>query len=263
MLIAQVTDTHILDQAEGPGPYVDHRARLAEVVERINAEDPGVNLVLLTGDLVDGGTVAENDALCQLLERLEAPVVAVPGNHDVRETFPVALLPGGRPPSDHLSWVLDDLEVRIVGLDVIEPGQPGGGLGPERAAWLREALAAAPDRPTLLALHHPPFDTGVTWMDAAGHPGAELRPILAQHPQVRRVVCGHLHRPIQTVFEHALVTVAPPTIHAVALDLAQESTPHLVVDPAGYQLHRFQDGLWVSHTRYVGTGHEPFVPDWA
>src|SRR3712207_8211914 len=54
------------------------------------------------------------------------------------------------------------------------------------------------------------------------HPGTELRPILAEHPQVRRVVCGHLHRPIQTAFEHALVTVAPPTIHAVALDLRSE-----------------------------------------
>lgn len=262
MLIAQVTDTHIVDPGVGSGPYVDHVARLAEVVARINAEDPPVDLVVLTGDLVDVGTAAEYELLRSVLAELRPPVVGLPGNHDARELFPDELLPGGRPDHAHLSWVLDAGDVLVVGLDAIDPGRPGGVLDDGRTEWLRAALAAAPERPTLLALHHPPFDTGIGWMDAAGHPGAALRPVLAEHPQVQRVICGHLHRPIETAFEHALVTVAPPTVHAVALDLAPGARPRLVVDPAGYQLHRFTDGTWISHTRYVGTGREPFTPSW-
>jgi 3',5'-cyclic-AMP phosphodiesterase len=265
VLIAQVTDTHIVDPDLGTGPHVDHVARLREVVQRINAEDPPVDLVLLTGDLVDLGTEAENRLLCQLLDDLRPPVVGVPGNHDRRETFPTRLLPDGATALGHLSWVLDAGPVRIVGLDSVDPGRPGGVLDEQRTEWLAEVLADEPRRPTMLAVHHPPFDTGIEWMDRSGHPGGRLRPLLAQHRQVERVVCGHLHRPIETRFEHAVVTVAPPTVHAVALDLAERSRPRLVVDPAGYQLHgyRQRDGLWVSHTRYIATGHQPFVPDWA
>lgn len=263
MLIAQVTDTHIVDPATGRGPYVDHVARLAEAVERIDNEEPAVDLVVLTGDLVDEGTAAENDRLLEVLTGLGPPVVGVPGNHDRRETFPDALLPGGRPGTTHLSWVLDRFEVRVVGLDTIEPGRHGGVFDDERRAWLDATLAADPERATLLLMHHPPFDTGVDWMDRQGHPGPALREVLAGHPQVRRVLCGHLHRPVATGFEHAVVSVGPSTVHHVAGDLWPGSTPRLVLDPPAYQLHRWQDGLWVTHTRYLDTGQEPFVPDWA
>lgn len=262
MLVAQVTDTHIVDPAAGRGPYVDHVERLGEAIRRINAEDPPVDLIVLTGDLVDEGTEAENRLLEDLLDEARPAMVGVPGNHDRRETFPDRLLPRGRPAHDHLSWVLDGHEVRVVGLDTTVPGRHGGTLDGERAAWLRSALAAS-DRPTLLVMHHPPFATGIDWMDREGYPGPELRRILAEHPNVGRVLCGHLHRPVQTGFEHAVVSVGLATVHHVACDLRPRSSPLLVVDPAGYQLHRWQDGLWVTHTRYIATGQEPFVPDWA
>jgi 3',5'-cyclic-AMP phosphodiesterase len=263
MLIAQVTDTHILDPEQGRGPYVDHVARLQEAVTRINAEDPPVDLVVLTGDLVDEGTEAENRLLVEVLAPLRPAVVGVPGNHDRRDTFPDDLLPGGRPSTAHLSWVLDEHPVRVVGLDTTIPGQHGGTIDPEREAWLDATLAAAPDRPTVVVMHHPPFPSGIEWMDRAGHPGPAFGQVLSRHPQVGRVLCGHLHRPIQTGLGTAVVSVAPSTIHQVALDLRPTSSPRLALDPAGYQLHRWQHGLWISHTRYLGTGQEPFVPEWA
>jgi 3',5'-cyclic-AMP phosphodiesterase len=263
ILIAQVTDTHIVDPASGRGAIVDHVDRLAEAIERINAEDPPVDLVVLTGDLTDGGGESENRLLIDLLDAFERPVVGVPGNHDRRETFPDRLLPGGRPEHGHLSWVLDDHPVRVVGLDTTEPGHHGGVFDGERRDWLEQVLAAEPDRPTMVVMHHPPFATGIEWMDREGYPGADLRAVLDDHRQVGRVVCGHLHRPVLTSFDHALVTVAPATVHQVACDLRPRSDPQLVLDPAGYQLHRWSEGLWVTHTRYIATGQEPFTPEWA
>lgn len=263
MLIAQVTDTHLLDPARGTGPYVDHAARLREAFERVDAEDPPVDLVVLTGDLVDTGSGPENELLSDVLDGLTRPVVGVPGNHDHRETFPERLLPNGRPQHEHLSWAIDDHEVRIVGLDTTIPGRHGGTLDAERAAWLDQTLAAEPHRPTLLAMHHPPFLSGIEWMDREGLPVPEVRSIVARHPQVQRIIAGHLHRPIQSGFDHAAVSVGLATVHHVECDLRPGSRPRLIVDPAGYQLHQWSQGSWVTHTRYIATGAEAFVPDWA
>ncbi|MDH7480280.1 MAG: hypothetical protein QHH02_09735, partial [Syntrophomonadaceae bacterium] len=71
-----------------------------------------------------------------------------------------------------------------------------------RLRWLDETLAQAPDTPTLMAMHHPPFQTGIAHMDAMGlrEGGEALAEVLGRHPQVRRIVCGHLHRSIVGTF---------------------------------------------------------------
>ena len=41
-------------------------------------------------------------------------------------------------------------------------------LDGEQLAWLEGVLAASPDQPTLIAMHHPPLLTGVPAWDAIG-----------------------------------------------------------------------------------------------
>ena len=61
--------------------------------------------------------------------------------------------------------------------------------------WLAEQLTDAPSRPTIVLMHHPPFTTGIRKMDAMGLDGIEaLAAVIGRHPQVERIVCGHLHR---------------------------------------------------------------------
>ena len=55
------------------------------------------------------------------------------------------------------------------------------------------AIDSAPGR-VALAMHHPPFKTGITWMDESGFEGLELfEATIREHP-VERIVCGHIHR---------------------------------------------------------------------
>lgn len=97
-----------------------------------------------------------------------------------------------------IDYVIDDFEVRLVGLDTSSPGLHGGVLEPQQLAWLDGVLAAEPDRPTIVFQHHPPFVTGVDWMDADGFPGApELADVLVGHRHVEAVVCGHMHQAIR------------------------------------------------------------------
>ena len=130
----------------------------------------------------------------------------------------------------------------------------------ERLAWLERTLAAAPDRPTLIIMHHPPFRTGITQSDTLGLEGADrLRDIVGRNPQIERLLCGHVHRSIHVRFAGTIASIAPSTAHQVALDLRQDGPSVFVMEPPGYQLHLWDEGTGlVSHTAVIGDFAGPF-----
>ena len=268
MLLAQLTDTHIVDPAASTDELlVDNNERLALAVARLNAETVRPDVVVATGDLTDHGSEVEMDLLAELLSPLEMPVLALPGNHDLRETFRAAF---DQPwASDrHLSWAVDigsdDDAIHLIGLDTILPGTHAGMFDEERQAWLGAALDAAADRPTVIAMHHPPFRTGIHWMDATGLGRMEeFVATVAGRPNVVRILCGHIHRPITTTVAGITTTIGPSPIHHVELDLDPRAPVELIDDPAGYQLHHRHDGNWVSHIRFVAPANRPVRPSWS
>jgi len=61
--------------------------------------------------------------------------------------------------------------------------------------WLDDQLSNCSDRPTFIALHHPPFRTGAPWLDSSRLQNPEaLFGILDRHPQVKLVLFGHIHQ---------------------------------------------------------------------
>ena len=113
-----------------------------------------------------------------------------------------------------MQYVVEGHPVRLIALDTLVPGQVGGLLCAERLIWLAARLEEAPARPTLIFMHHPPFVTGLQAMDAMGLEGKEeLAAVIRRHPQVERLVCGHVHRPM-TRHDH--------TGHARALRRSQQ-----------------------------------------
>lgn len=265
MLLAQLTDTHVLDPTSGEVRFVDNNGRLALAVGSLNAERPRPDLVLATGDLTNDGQPAQMAELMAQLGRLDIPVLALPGNHDDRGLMRAAFdQPWASP--ENLSWSVDVGELRIIGLDTTIPRQVPGLFDPEREAWLRSALADArtSGRPTLLAMHHPPFASGISWMDDTMLARADaFESLIRDNPQVTRILCGHLHRPVTAVVGGVATSVGLSTVHHVALSLAEHSDIEMIRDPAGYQLHRFEGGRWVTHTRYIDTDQTAFSPDWA
>jgi 3',5'-cyclic AMP phosphodiesterase CpdA len=92
-----------------------------------------------------------------------------------------------------IQYTVEDWPVRLVALDTLIPGESGGRLCAERLAWLDARLAEAPGRPTVVFMHHPPFVTGMRKMDEMGLDGTDgLAAVIRRHPQVERIVCGHL-----------------------------------------------------------------------
>lgn len=274
MLVAQITDTHILPAGKifkaplaGPLPDgdrviadIDTAAYLARAVATLNALDPRPDVTVVTGDLTDRGEIAEYENLRQLLAPLAMPVFLIPGNHDNRDGMRALFgADGYLPKQGFLQYAVEDHPLRIVALDTLVAGEHGGFLCEERLHWLDRTLAAAPGRPTLVLMHHPPFATGITYMDGHGfrNPDA-LAAVIARHPQVERIACGHLHRSIERRFAGTVAGTCPGTAHQIRLDLRPGVRLHFRFEPPGYQLHLWEDGGLVTHTAVLGDFPDPY-----
>ena len=265
LTIAQITDTHI--KARGVLAYgrVDTAAFLAASVAHINALDPLPDAVILTGDVVDAGKAEEFDHATELLAPLRPPLLPLPGNHDRRETFRAAFSRRVSLPEDgHLSYADDSLPLRLVMLDDTVPGKPHGDFTAAHRDWLDSTLAVEHEKPTLVAMHHPPFITGIDHMDVQNCRGGErLAEVLAAHPQVLALACGHLHRNILTSFAGKPTSVCPSQAHAVSLALTPDAPSSFHMDPPSLHLHRWQDdgskyGSLVTHQSFIGEIPGPY-----
>ena len=240
--LAQISDTHVRAD-DGGAAVAQLRKALAQAAEY------SVDAILMTGDLVNDEGADEYAAFAQAVADPPAPLFVMPGNHDDRARMRAALSAHRYLPArGDLSFVIDDFAVRIVAIDQIVPGQTYGSFPEERARWLDEALAKS-TRPTLVALHHPPFLTHDLLFDRIGlRDNAAFEAVIARHPQVRRIICGHHHRVVVGQVAHAPVVVAPSTswIYGLATHDGQPIAPKTAEQP-GWMLHLWTPAGFASH----------------
>ncbi len=243
-VLAQISDTHIrADDGGAAGRQLRHA--LAQ------ARHYRADAIVMTGDLANDAGAEEYVALADALADPPAPLYLMPGNHDDRDRLRAAF-PGHDylPRTGHLSFVVDSFPVRIVAFDAVSPGDTHGLVTAEGAQWLDAALAASPEKPSIVALHHPPFPTHDILFDRIGLHRADLfADVIARHRQVVRVVCGHHHRVVVGQIAHAPVVVAPSTswVYGLALQDTDKVAPRTSERP-GWMLHVWtQNGGCASH----------------
>jgi len=115
--------------------------------------------------------------------------------------------------------------------------------------------------PTIVALHHPPFTTGIGHMDKVPLDAASIRglaEVIGRHRQVERVIAGHLHRPITVRFAGTVASTCPSPAHQVALDIAPDARDDFILEPPAYQLHWWSGSQLVTHTAYIGEFPGPY-----
>lgn len=264
-LLVQLSDPHVTHPGRLISGRVDTAAALQHAVERVLQIRPRPVAVLVTGDLVDRG---HPDEYAQLRERLQPlidagmPLALLPGNHDAREPLKQAFacLQGvhcGGTGTPAIQYALDlPGPLRLVVLDSLVPGQPHGGFDDARLAQAEALLAERPAIPTIVALHHPPHPTGLAVMDAMAlqHGLDGFEALIARHPQVQRIVCGHLHRMTLGRVAHAPVVSAPSTAHQLALELAPDAPLALALETPGWLIHAWGPGLpLVTHLAQAGS----------
>ncbi len=268
MLICQLTDLHVRPAGTQANRVAETNMLTERALRAVARFRPAPDVVIISGDLTECGLDAEYALLARLLRKwLPMPVYVIPGNHDRRENLRKGLahLPGVTTDPVYVQYAIDDYPVRLVMLDTVVPGAGHGELRPEQLRFLDATLAAVPDKPTLLAMHHPPFVCGIAHMDRINlHNAAAFADLVARHRQVELIICGHHHRPIVTRVAHAIASIAPSVAHQVEMSLDPQDPGAWLFEPPAWQLHRWTpaDGI-VSHTVYVEDfpGPFPFVND--
>jgi 3',5'-cyclic AMP phosphodiesterase CpdA len=243
--VAQVSDVHIGNS--GPGEERARRvfARLARLVEPIDA-------VLVTGDIADHGAPGEYEIVRELFASLPVPVLSCPGNHDDRAAYAKIVL--GRQELDGpVNQVAAVGGVVFALCDSTVPGENGGYLADETLAWLDRVLSGAPDGvPVFVAFHHPPVELHSPFIDGMRQTGSErLAQVLAGHRNVAAVFCGHAHTAAATTFAGLPLLVSPSVISTLTLPWEGDG----IVDhepPAALAFHVLDGaGRLTTHFRVV------------
>jgi 3',5'-cyclic AMP phosphodiesterase CpdA len=250
MLVAQISDTHILSPTSDL-PAARLRADCLErCVAAVNRESP--DAVILTGDTVQHGRPDEYAWLRELLAPLQAPLFMVPGNRDdneeMRRAFSDAsFLPDTGP---FLHYAIEEFDTRLVAIDSTLAGARKGHFCEPRQAWLEATLAAQPERPTLLFIHHPPFDVGDHYVGGYRRPeeAAALQSIVERHANVIGLLCGHVHWPVSREWAGTQARIMP----SVAIDVRNGVDETEAAGRPVFMLHRLSvaEGL-SSQSRYA------------
>lgn len=218
MLVLHLSDVHVTDPVSPLARFANGEERLRMVIDHLLENPVPLDAVVLTGDLVDRGSAEEYERLLPQLRRLRCAWFPLPGNHDDRAELRRVLgphVPAAWSDDGPCNYCLDlttaaGEQVRLVLVDSSQPGFHSGRWSDVTLDWLGTTLAAAPQRRTLVFTHHPPVSTGLWHMDYGGAAGGEaLEQIIASHPQVALVACGHVHRRLVMPWAGTILAAAP------------------------------------------------------
>jgi Icc protein len=255
----QISDPHIVPHGQLAYGQVDTAEALANCVETINASLTNIgpiDMVIVAGDLTDFGTQEEYQRFRKIMEPLNLPYRAVPGNHDdvtvMRACFSDQQW---MPVEGPINWVEEFGDLVVIGLDSSVAGKAHGHLSDATLSFLSRTLDAQDGKPTIVTMHHPPVLTGIEKMDVQNlRESTQLQAILSGYKGELRLTCGHVHRNIVAPVGNVICQIAPGVSHAVTMDLRTGASNCLTKEPGGFLLHEMRDGIMSHH---IPVGHYP------
>jgi 3',5'-cyclic AMP phosphodiesterase CpdA len=216
-------------------------------------------LIVATGDLTNRGRPAQHDRAAAFLRGLGAPVVAVPGNHDIPYTFPARFTRPWRQ-FDRL-WVTTEPvystgAVHLVGVNSVRPWRhQSGGVDDAQLARVAERLALAPAGTLrVVALHHQLI--GAPWRTRK-KPVARRNHVLASlvDSGAELIIGGHIHQ--GTVSERHEFEVLDDGARGVVVSIAPglgRPRPHRRGEACGCVAYRADDESITVETSIWGGG---------
>jgi len=186
---------HVSDLHFG-SPFLPDRA---EAVQRLAAEYPP-DAVVVSGDITQRARDREFRQAGEYLERFEAPVVVVPGNHDVplyrvweRVFAPYANY------RKHIAEELDTV-TRLDGVTIVALNSSrrftidNGRLERDQLSFAAEAFAAAPDDHLRVVVTHHHLAPPPDFSNARVMPRAKRALEIFRDQGVQLILAGHMHR---------------------------------------------------------------------
>lgn len=189
--IVQITDLHILPSENATVGGVNTWACYKSVLALAQKNRWPPDLILCTGDLAHAPSREGYQRLRKSFESLALPCICLPGNHDDGELMAEIFH------EENLSClgqrVIDGWQILCLNSQL--PGEERGHLDDGELERLEICLSRQPDKHALITLHHHTIPSGSRWLDQMVLDNSrDFFAILDRHPQVRAVLCGHIHQ---------------------------------------------------------------------
>ncbi len=209
MRIFQMSDIHLFANKDQTllqlNTYDSFHAVLNSVTALLQKHKP--DLIVLTGDLSQDSSSESYQYLIDSMQNFACEIAWLPGNHDVTITLNKTLGKSYFNPDRHLlkkNW-------QIILLDSHQDGKVAGFLDDVQLNFLRNNLQSC-NKPALIMLHHHVLPVGSVWLDKLNLINSEqFLQIIDQFPQVKGVVCGHVHQASAQTRNNVLFTSTPST----------------------------------------------------
>ncbi len=249
MRFVHISDSHIAaDPAYSHYGHVP-LTNLESTVETINKLPFPLDFVLHTGDVVEDRTEAAYRLAKAVLDKLNAPIFYVTGNHDDPGLLQKVLL-GQAPDGEKWDYTLDIAGIRLAVFDTRGPNNPGGTLSAAQFARLRE-LCTPDGPPLMIAMHHPPLLLDSIWLDDGWEEypsmlldcGEQLMEVLAPaRDRIRGLFLGHVHRSYQVVRDGIFMSSAQSTFGLLETWPSSDGPVAAPHEPGGFNLVTITDG---------------------
>ena len=204
--LTQITDLHL-------GPTEDYEIRglnaltsLRSVLDAIDCNGRGEDLLLITGDLASDGQPQAYRQLDRLLNKHSKRALWLPGNHDDVEVMCKNLV--------HYPQITTYTAENwaIVTIDSSQEGKTGGHIADWQLQQLENTLQQLADKFVLVAMHHSPVLVNSLWLDQHRIANQlQLHGLLKSHGNVKAVVNGHVHQQCESNWDGLAVYSTPST----------------------------------------------------
>ena len=242
LVILQISDLHILATAEKTLSDVNTDHTFQQLLKQAYAKHGKIDLTLVTGDLAQDPCQSSYQRTYKALEKYNTRTICLPGNHDELALMQQFIYGKQVDCSKHIqlkNW-------QIISLNSKKEGSEGGYLSSNELDYLGKTLQSKPDLNTLIAVHHHPTPIDSSWMDGMMIENNEdLFEVLKNHPQVKAIVCGHIHQVFNTLKENILVFGVPSTCFQFAPNATQFTLDDK--DPGYRILKLYSDGMIESN----------------
>lgn len=237
LVILQITDLHIFADSDENMAGVNTEQSFKHVLKQAHLQHGKVDCILVTGDLAQTPCQSSYQRIVNELANYKTRTICLPGNHDDFALMQQFIN------SDQINCdkqlKLNDWQ--IISLNSKKPDDQGGFLEAEELEFLDESLKNKASLNTLIAVHHHSVPTNSSWMDKMIiENNKQLFSILKNHPQVKGIVCGHIHQQLEITKNNILILGTPSTCFQFKPNCSEYTVDN---EPAGYRIIKlFCDG---------------------
>jgi len=206
--IILLSDSHLLKEKNNTLYGCNTYLTFKKVVDHVYSEHKHVDAVIFMGDISQDGSAESYHYAQDILNKLNAPVYFIPGNHDNKDSLYTAFN-NNKVKKDKIieinNWV-------FILLDTTIPPHDYGHLSEFELSFLRQSLEKHKQRNIIILMHHHPLPINTPLIDEFILKNKDdLLNVISRHERIKMIAFGHVHQVVHGILQSTPFMSCPST----------------------------------------------------